>query len=83
MKTFKIYPLILVLAVHCHSRNRTEIGPGLLGQELWDIAYINYEKTSTLGHNNARATFYSIIDVHNEIDSLASGLMKEKSDGSF
>ena len=66
LKTFKIYPLILILVVLCYSQTQTEIGPGLSGQDLWDFVYTNYKTTSTLGYTNARDTLYSIIDLHND-----------------
>ena len=70
LRTFKIYPLILVLVVQCYSQTQTVIGPGLSGQDLWDFIYTNYKTTSTLGYINARDTLFSVIDLHD--DSLLS-----------
>jgi len=66
LRTFKIYPLILILVVHCYSQTQTVIGPGLSGQDLWDFIYTNYKTTSTLGYTNARDTMYSVIDLHDD-----------------
>ena len=64
-----------MLLAFSFSQDQTVIGPGLYGEELFDLVIDEYKPQSTLGYGPARDIMYSVIDLqeNNQLSGVYSG----------
>ncbi len=57
------------------GQDSTQIGPGMIGDELFDYVVMHYKTTTTLGYGPARDVMYGEIDVYdgNQLTGVYSG----------